>query len=273
MMNHDTCAFLRHDSSVLGVGVSGTRAACGATTRLLVTIVAAATACHTPAQAPNEGDDAPLPDSPGPGDSSGQMSGLVRYVGQLSMTTPQPFGGSGYCKYTVTLKDVVIDVALDAMQNLQWMVVDDTMLEALVGSCPFGAQPPNDQGFEYAGTPQPPQPGGTYMPTLTPLGSNHPVETIAVTATPANATTFATTIRWHRTDAADPLNWTVNTSGPVDVTQVSCEVGLEYCLGGSQHGAMYVCIDATHLQLVKQCSMGCAPAPVPPAPPGNEHCN
>jgi hypothetical protein len=207
------------------------------------------------------------------GDGDMQVSGLVRYVGHLPMTSAVPFGGSGYCNYTETMKPVVIDVSLDAMMNLKWMVVDSTSVEAIVGTCQFQPLPPRDLGYEYPGDPQPPQPGGTYAPTLPAIAANQVAATIAVTLTPESTTSYASTIRWHRTDAAAVLNWTVNTPGPVDVTQVSCDVGAEYCLGGTQQGAMYGCVDGTHLMMLKACTMGCAPAPVPPAPHGNEHCN
>jgi hypothetical protein len=232
-----------------------------------------ASACSTPLHHPNGQKDAASTGDGSDVDSTTQMSGLVRYIGQLPMTSTTPFGGAPFCKYTVTMKPVVIDVSIDEMMNLKWMVVDNTMIEALVGTCGAPALPATLEGYEYPGDPQPPQTGGTYAPTLNALAANSPTATIAVTLTPESTTSFASTIRWHRTDAAALLDWTVNTPGPVDVTQVSCDVGAEYCLGGTQQGSMYGCVDGTHLTMLKPCTMGCARAPLPPLPHGNEHCN
>jgi hypothetical protein len=231
-------------------------------------LTALAAACGSSESGASDG---PVADTGG-GDGSGDV-GLTRWVGHLAMTNAVPFGGSGFCNYTVTMKNVVFDVSLDSMKNLVWMVIDNTMHEAVVGSCPSPAQGDKTQGFEYPGNPQPPTPSGAYAPTLKPLGSNLPITTIAVTLTPSTTTSYASTVRWHRTDQSPPINWTVNTPAPVDVDLVMCDTGSQYCLGGTQQGAMYNCTDGMHFVKLMDCPMGCAPASVPPAPHGNEHCN
>ena len=38
--------------------------------------------------------------------------GAQRYTGQLAMTSTVRFGGSPYCDYSVTLRNIVLDVTL-----------------------------------------------------------------------------------------------------------------------------------------------------------------
>ena len=199
--------------------------------------------------------------------------GIAWYAARLAATATVPFGGPPYCNYSVRLTDVRIDVTMNANAGLSSMLVADTMNEATVGMCSFAPAPSNRQGFAYLGVPLPADPDGDFTPILQGLPANAPKTALGVTITRGAADALSATIRWSRTDQTPPLVWTVATQSPVVLARKTCEVGKTYCLGGSNQGLLYSCVDGSHLTRVKVCSPGCDAADPPRTPHVDEQCN
>ena len=214
--------------------------------------------------------DASVPTADAP---PGMVMGYQRFIGTLQSTASVPFGGAPYCNYKVVLQNVLVDITLDPTGRLTWMNVDDTMVEAVVGSCPYPAQQPSAQVFEYqSSAPLTAGNDGTYSPTLTGLSTNRPATALTVKVATVSPTALNTSATWHRTDQVAQLNWTVMTASPIDLAVAPCQVDSIYCLGGSTLGALYQCVDGTHMTVVKTCTTGCT-AMQPTTPHTNENCN
>jgi len=198
--------------------------------------------------------------------------GVEWFSGQLATTATVPFGGPPYCMYSVRLSSIRIDVTVHPADGLTSMIVADTMNEATVGMCPNLPQPPNRQGFSYLGVPRPPEASGAFVLTAQALPTNAPRTAFSVTLTPSGATMLASAPRWQRTDQTAPLDWVVTTMNPIALTKRTCEVGKTYCLGGTNQGMLYQCVDGTHMTRTKLCTPGCVAADPPRTPHVDEQC-
>ncbi len=199
-------------------------------------------------------------------------TGLERFIGRLASSQTVPFGGSPYCMYSMTLKDIVLDVTTHPDDGLVTMLVADTIDEKIVGSCPYGVTTGNRQLFDHRDGPVLPNLMDAYVPDLAGAPTNSP--RVAVTATVvADKTPLEASLRWRRTDQSAPLDWVVETTTPIVLERVSCEVGDVYCLGGSTQGSEYGCIDGVHFEQLKRCTNGCAPSTrLPPMTHDDEQC-
>jgi hypothetical protein len=217
------------------------------------------------------------PDANGPGNTidapPAMAMGFERFIGTAQSSPSVPFGGSPYCNYKVVLQNILIDVTLDPTGRLTWMNVDDTRIEATVGSCPYPPAPSNNQVFEYqSNAPLSAAGDGTYSPNLTGLSANSPTTALTVKVATLSPTMLNASATWHRTDQVNQLDWTVMTGTPIDLALTPCQIDSIYCLGGSTLGALYECLDGTHMQLQKTCTTGCTETP-PTMPHTNENCN
>ncbi|MBA3542058.1 MAG: hypothetical protein H0T79_20750 [Deltaproteobacteria bacterium] len=173
----------------------------------------------------------------------------------------------------MTLRDIAIDVALRPASELTTMIVADTMVEEVVGSCPYTPAPTNRAGYEHRGGARPVLGDGTLQPMLEGLATNSPKTATTSTLSPTDDGSYAATLRWERTDQGAPLKWVVETPAPIPLTALACEPGDVYCLGGSVEGTLYVCADdGLNLSELKHCANGC---PVSPSqdPHSDESCN
>ena len=199
--------------------------------------------------------------------------GIAWYSARLATTPSVPFGGPPYCNYSVRLSDVRLDVMMNATDGLSSMLVADTMNEATVGMCSFAPAPSSRQGFAYLGVPRPADPDGAFTPMLQGLPANAPKTALAVSITRGSAEALSATVSWSRTDQTAPLEWTVATQSPIALTRRTCEIGKTYCLGDSNQGLLYSCVDGSHLTRIKVCSPGCIAADPPRTPHVDEQCN
>jgi hypothetical protein len=183
---------------------------------------------------------------------------FVRYKGSLAMTQTVPFGGMGFCDYTVVLKSVDLEVVLRNSEELSAMTIEDTMTEATVGTCPYTPEPASRQQFSHnSGRPVPKNADGNVEPTLSGIAANRPTTSALALVTVQNSNELSATVRWERTDQGPPLKWIVATTAPIPLTPQSCTPGANVCAGGSQ-GTLYTCDDGMKMIATKLCGTGCA---------------
>ena len=199
--------------------------------------------------------------------------GIEWYAARVTTTPTVPFGGTPYCNYSVRLSDVRLDVMMSPTDGLSSMLVADTMNEATVGTCSFPPAPSSRQGFAYLGVTRPPDSAGVFTPMPQGLPANSPKTALDVSIKRAATDALTATVSWTRTDQAAPLAWTVTTTNPIALARRTCEVGKVYCLGGSNQGLLYSCVDGSHLTRIKVCSPGCVPVDPPRTPHVDEQCN
>ncbi|HEY8073163.1 MAG TPA: hypothetical protein VIF62_03620 [Labilithrix sp.] len=133
------------------------------------------------------------------------------YEGTLAATSAVPFGGSPYCKYSVTLKTVLIDAKFKDDGSFESVTVHDVMNEAVVGSCPYTAQPASNQTFTSSGATLA---AGNYTVAFTGGKDNRPATKLVVDLVKSDAG-WTANATWTRTDQPAPLGWTVKASLPL----------------------------------------------------------
>ena len=151
------------------------------------------------------------------------------------MTQTVPFGGMGYCDYTVVLKSVELDVVLRKMSELAAMSIEDTMTEGIVGTCPYTPEPASRQMFSHnSARAVPTNADGNVEPMLSGVAANRPMTSALALVTVMNSGELSATVRWVRTDQGPPLKWIVATSAPITLQAQTCTPGANVCVGGSQ---------------------------------------
>ncbi len=251
MVYHREVVRLRSTSFVLALAVVPATAACGGS------------------DLSGDGRDAGGDD----GGPAGEELDHQRFIGRLTASPTVAFGGTPYCDYTVTLRDVVLDLTVRASTELTALTISNNVVEATVGSCPFTPSPVSQQVFDHRGGPRPLPIESTVQPTLEGLAANQPQAAASGMVQAVASGAYIATLRWERTDQADPLlKWVVATAMPVALARTSCEVNDLYCLGGTT-GSLYRCTDGSRLRVVDACANGCALA-LPPstAPHADEAC-
>ena len=137
-------------------------------------------------------------------------AGELAFHGTLAATATVTFGGSyadvSYCKYTVTLKNVSIDLVVQG-NTLVASTVKDRMVETVVGSCGSTAQPDNAQVFALSKEATATSSGGFHAEYLDASG-NRPQESLVIDLT-KTADGYSASATWHRTDIFHPFDWTV----------------------------------------------------------------
>jgi hypothetical protein len=127
-----------------------------------------------------------------------------RYGGALAATETFDFGGSGFCKYQMTLKDVLVDVRVLPTGEVSAATVKDLAVEKAI-DCPHAPMPESKQSFTLKSS--------TIVPSgvrveLNGASTNRPKTALVVDLT-AKAGGYEAALTWHRTDQAPPLDWTV----------------------------------------------------------------
>ena len=122
-------------------GRSTVRVNCGRLTRMRfqgLAIVLCAAACGDVASAPNDG---------------AVVGATTTYKGRIEMTPPVPFGGLPFCDYTMTLKQLDVELTLEASGAVRSGKVQDLNFETVLDStppCPEGAIAPNIASYTFA---------------------------------------------------------------------------------------------------------------------------
>lgn len=188
--------------------------------------------------------------------SGGGTAEHYRFTGTLASTATVPFGGSPYCDYAVTLRDVVVDVVLREDSYLVNSLVTDTMIEQALNGCPHQPAAPNAQVFEYRGSPL--AGDSSFQTALEGRSTNSPVTALELALTAPAAAPPSANVRWTRIDQGPPLSWTVRADN-LALVPISCEQGAPVCVGRDE-GTLYTCTDGMRLRESKRCAAGCASA-------------
>ena len=145
-------------------------------------------------------------------------AGDLAFHGTLASTATVAFGGSymdaNYCKYSVTLKNVSVDLVVQGGQ-LVASAVKNQMVEAIVGTCNSNQPtiPTNLQTFALS-TAATSTSGGFHAEYLSASG-NQPKESLVVDLV-KDGTGYTASATWHRIDLGKPFDWTV--TGTILVT-------------------------------------------------------
>jgi hypothetical protein len=130
------------------------------------------------------------------------------YKGTQAETSPAMFGGTPYCNYTITLKQIEIDLSMLPSKQASSGRVQALNVEGTDASCPNGVIPPTIANYTLSASA--PSSGGT---TLTFQGApdNQPQASLVANLTPTG-TQYTAVLTFHRTDQIPQLNWTVQTT-------------------------------------------------------------
>jgi hypothetical protein len=150
------------------------------------------------------------PPAAAPAAPKSMMSG---WAGRLPATAPTPFGDAAGCRYTVTMKDVVL--ALTFQENkLTAARVESMMNELIIGSCPTPGIKPNKHAFIL------PAPMDASTLDAKPLvvtmkgdSAMAPNTVLTMTITKKGDSAMEVGLVWKRVDDQAPsYKWTVNAS-------------------------------------------------------------
>jgi hypothetical protein len=157
---------------------------------------------------------APLMDaSPGEVDADDAGAPARHFTGKLAMSSVTPFGGSPYCKYTMTLKQIAVDVTISGAGNVAAASVTDLAVEAAVQPCPNPAAPQGMQTYSLASSLRLPS-GGLHL-ELAPDPANATVASLVIEGD-FSVDHVTASAEWHRTDQQPPLDWRVTTGVLLD---------------------------------------------------------
>lgn len=128
------------------------------------------------------------------------------YTGSLAATSTVPFGGSGYCNYEMTLRDVTMEIEVLANGDVGQAIVRDLAVEKALTGCPYPPMDPSIQEFSVKSSAV--TTTGTRIEFVG-AKDNHPETSLVVDLVQAGAG-YEATPTWKRTDQGPPLSWTVS---------------------------------------------------------------
>jgi hypothetical protein len=135
-------------------------------------------------------------------------AGTTAYRGTLDTTAATKFGGSGFCEYTITLKQVEVEINVSVTGEVKSATALDLTSEAVVPvvpPCTFSPAPPSIQKFTLKSA-TPTATGA--MLVMQGDAANKPVTSLAITLT-SGVGAYSAGARWVRTDQQPPLMWMV----------------------------------------------------------------
>ncbi len=145
---------------------------------------------------------------------AGEAGAAARhFTGTLAATVAKGFGGSPYCKYTITLKQIDVDVTLTGAGDAVGASVTDLGVEANVPPCPNAPSDPSIQKYTLASSLRLPS-GGLHL-ELAADPANRPAATLVVEGD-FSGDHVSASAEWHRTDQQPPLDWRVTATVPLD---------------------------------------------------------
>jgi TIR domain len=117
------------------------------------------------------------------------------------------FGGSPYCTYAVSLEKPALSVSIDEFGQVSKASLVLTMVESIVGSCPYASLGTQPHSYQGGGTTN----GTNVMLELNPAPGNRPSALAKFTGAVVNGRLVGT-IALHRTNIGGNLAWTVESS-------------------------------------------------------------
>ena len=146
------------------------------------------------------------------GDAPPDSVAPTTYAAQVDMIPPVTFGGAPQCTFTITLKQLDVQLAILPSGDAVSGRVQDLNVEDVLNVPPCTPQTghiePNIVTYTFAsaqhGT------GGTML-SFQGAAANHPRVTLAATLSPAGGA-YTATLVFQRTDGIPVVNWTVTTT-------------------------------------------------------------
>jgi len=134
------------------------------------------------------------------------------YRGTRDVVAPVTFGGKlgdqNFCTYMITLKQLVIELAITPSGQVRTGHVQDLNVETTTADCPNGTIPPNIAMYTLASA-TPSQTGMTLA--FQGAASNEPTVDLVVELSTAGSAHQAS-LGFHRSNASPPLDWSVVTT-------------------------------------------------------------
>jgi hypothetical protein len=128
------------------------------------------------------------------------------FSGELAATSTVPFGGSPFCKYDITLRDVAIEIEIAPSGDVTRATVRNRGVEQALESCPYAPMEPSAQEFTFASAVV--TTTGTRV-QLTGATTNEPATALVLDLVQSGAG-YEATATWKRTDIQAPLDWSVS---------------------------------------------------------------
>lgn len=171
----------------------------------------------SPAPSGSGSPDLPSPESaPLPG-ADGDGGAFTRaWHGSLVATSPVTFGGSGYCSYRITLKQVNLDVSANAKGDILTAHVTAIAVESVVSSSCATPIPANVHDYTLAQATA--LPSGAMRLELAGAAANQPATALVIEGD-FRAPSPVVSLRWHRSDYGPPLDWAVDARITVSSSQ------------------------------------------------------
>jgi hypothetical protein len=132
-------------------------------------------------------------------------AGATTYKGTLDTTKAVAFGGDPFCEYTMTLKDIEIEIAALESGEVIGAAVKDLAMEGTVPPCPHPPMAPSMQRFALT-TVTKTASGATLA--FEGASANRPETSLVIDLTRVGVT-FEASAGWKRTDQTPPLVWEV----------------------------------------------------------------
>jgi len=127
------------------------------------------------------------------------------YRGMLDDVPPVTFGGGQFCKYTITLRQVDIQITVDSSGQVTDAEARNLNIEATVPPCPFDSLDPTIATYMFESMTMTPE--GIAV-TLEAAPTNTPLAVLRLQLT-RSENTYLAHFDYHRTDQASPLDWRV----------------------------------------------------------------
>ncbi len=132
-------------------------------------------------------------------------AGATTYKGTLAETKTVTFGGEPFCEYTMTLKDVEIEIAALDSGDVIGAAVKDTAVETSVPPCPHPPMATSMQRFALT-TVTKTASGATLA--FEGASTNRPETSLVIDLTRVGVT-YEASVGWKRSDQTPPLVWEV----------------------------------------------------------------
>lgn len=132
------------------------------------------------------------------------------YAGSLSAAPKAPFGGSPFCRYEMTIKDIAVEIGVLGSGDVVSGSVTDTAVESTI-QCPHQPMAPAAQVFAFK---KATKTTDGWRVEFAGDAKNRPKTSLVATLVSAGDG-YDATFTWKRTDQKAPLLWTVKGKVPL----------------------------------------------------------
>jgi hypothetical protein len=162
---------------------------------IAVVAIVCAAACGEVARGPIDGAPPDLPPSP------------RTYKGTVTETSPVQFGGPPHCMYTITLRQVEVELQILPSGQVTGGQVRTLNVEAIVGTCEFLPADPSVTDFTFTSA----APIATGMALAFQEEAGDKPGTALTGELWPNGSSYQVQLTFHRNDLGPPLDWMIIT--------------------------------------------------------------